>query len=47
MSCGANVRIGFWIELSGSAAARSASCASASARAWSTVTPSWPSNATV
>ena len=32
MWCGANVRIGFWTELSGSAAARTASRASSSAR---------------
>ena len=47
MSCGANVRIGFWTELSGSAAASGALRAYSCARAASTVTPSWPSNASV
>ena len=39
MSCGANSRIGFWRELSGSAAMRAASCANASAASPPTVTP--------
>ncbi len=40
MSCGANVRIGFCVELSGNAAAVAASRANSEARASSTVTPS-------
>jgi hypothetical protein len=39
MWCGANVRIGFWTECSGSAAARAASRASASACSPGSVTP--------
>jgi len=39
-SDGANRRIGFWIELGGSAAACAASCANASACSPVTVTPS-------
>ena len=39
MSCGANSRIGFWRELSGSAAIRAASFANASAVSPPTVTP--------
>ena len=39
MSCGANSRIGFCRELSGSAAIRDASFANASAAAPATVTP--------
>ncbi len=39
MSCGANRRIGFWRELSGSAAIRAAALANVSAACWSTVTP--------
>jgi hypothetical protein len=39
MSCGANVRIGFCVELSGSAAAAAASRASSCARSAGSVTP--------
>ena len=39
MSCGAKVRIGFWAELSGSAAKRGASRANASAVSFGTVRP--------
>ncbi len=39
MSCGANVRIGFWAELSGRAAKRGASRANDSATSFGTVKP--------
>ena len=47
MSDGANVRIGFWTLLSGSAAYLAASAAISAARSGSTVSPSRPSNASV